>query len=163
MRETRGWAPGRQLYFAMRFSQPMQQHSLYNREPLPVEYHGFKAPGTTPENTQAIEGRGIVAVFGFKPQAQPLVVKVALSPVSEDSAIANMDAEVPAFDFDAVHAAATAAWTKQLQTIDITASPAMQKNLYTALYHALLSPNLSMDVDGSYRGPDNQVSASFRT
>jgi putative alpha-1,2-mannosidase len=25
------------------------------------------------------------------------------------------------------------------------------------MYHALMSPNLSMDVDGSYRGPDNQV------
>ena len=45
MRETRGWAPGRQLYFAMRFSQPMQQHSLYDREPSPVDYHGFKTPG----------------------------------------------------------------------------------------------------------------------
>ena len=157
MRETRGWAPGRQLYFAMRFSQPIERHSLYDREPVPVEYHGFKTPGTTPENTQAIEGRGIVAVFGFRPQTQPLVVKVALSPVSEDNAIANMESEVPAFDFDAVHAAATAAWTKELQRIDITAPPDVQKSLYTAMYHALLSPNLSMDVDGSYRGPDNQV------
>jgi len=157
MRETRGWAPGRQLYFAMRFSQPVEQHSLYDREPLPVEYRGFKTPGTTPENTAAIEGRGILAVFGFKAQTQPLVVKVALSPVSEDSAIANMDAEVPAFDFDSVHTAATAAWAKELQTLDITASAPMQKNLYTALYHALQSPNLSMDVDGGYRGPDNQV------
>jgi predicted alpha-1,2-mannosidase len=157
MRETRGWAPGRQLYFAMRFSQPVLQHSLYDREPLPIEYHGFKTPGTTPEDTQAIEGRGVVAVFDFKPQSQPLVVKVALSPVSEDSAIANMDAEVPGFDFDAVHNAATAAWTKELDTVDIKALLAMQKNLYTAMYHALLSPNLSMDVDGGYRGPDNQV------
>ena len=157
MRETRGWAPGRQLYFAIRFSQAIQQHSLYDREPLPVEYHGFKTPGTTPENTQAIEGRGIVAVFNFKPQAQPLVVKVALSSVSEDGAMANMDAEVPNFDFDAVHAAATAAWIKELQRMDIRAPRAVQENLYTAMYHALMSPNLSMDVDGSYRGPDNQV------
>jgi len=157
MRETRGWAAGRQLYFAMRFSQPLGQHSLYDREPVPVEYHGFKTPGTNPENTQAIEGRGIVAVFGFDPHAQPLVVKVALSPVSEEAAIANMDAEVPAFDFDATHAAATAAWTKELQRMDITAPLAVQKNLYTAMYHALMSPNLSMDADGSYRGPDNQV------
>lgn len=157
MRETRGWAPGRQLYFAMRFSQATQQHSLYDREPLPIEYHGFKTPGTTPKNTQAIEGRGIVAVFDFEPQAQPLVVKVALSPVSEDSAIANMDAEVSGFDFDAVRAAATAAWSKELQRMDVIAPLAVQKNLYTAMYHALLSPNLSMDVDGGYRGPDNQV------
>jgi predicted alpha-1,2-mannosidase len=157
MRETRGWAPGRQLYFAMRFSLPMQRSSLLNREAVPVEYRGFKTPGTSPEDTQAIEGRGIVAVFDFKPNGLPLVVKVALSPVSEDGAIANMDAEAPGFDFDAMHANATAAWTKELETVDIQASQDTLKNLYTAMYHALLSPNLAMDADGSYRGPDNQV------
>lgn len=157
MRETRGWAPGRQLYFAMRFSQPAQRRSLYDREPLPVEYKGFKTPGTTPENTQSIEGRGVLAVLDFVPGAAPLVIKVALSSVSEDGAIANMEDEVPAFDFDAVHAAATATWTKQLGAIEVSAAGAMQKNLYTAMYHAMISPNLSMDADGSYRGPDNQV------
>ena len=157
MRETRGWAPGRQLYFAIRFSQPVLGHSLYDREPLPVEYHGFKTPGTTPENTEAIEGRGLEAVFDFTPGPQPLVVKVALSPVSEDSAVANMEAEVPGFDFDAVHRAAVAAWQGQFAAVDFHAEPAMEKNLYTALYHALLSPNLDMDVDGGYRGPDNAV------
>jgi len=157
MRETRGWAPGRQLYFAIRFSQPIQDHSLYDRESAPVEYHGFKTPGTSAEDTQAIEGRGLIASFGFNPGGKPLVVKVALSPVSEENAIANMDAEVPGFDFDAVRAAATAAWTKEFQRIDISAPVDTEKNLYTALYHALQSPNLSMDADGSYRGPDNQV------
>jgi predicted alpha-1,2-mannosidase len=157
MRETRGWAPGRQLYFAIRFSQPIEQAHVYDRESLPVEYHGFKTPGTSPENTQAIEGRGIEAVFDFKPLAQPLVVKVALSPVSEDAAIANMNAEVPGFDFDAVREAARSAWTRELQRVEITAPVAMQKNIYTALYHAMISPNLSMDADGGYRGPDNQV------
>jgi predicted alpha-1,2-mannosidase len=157
MRETRGWAPGRQLYFAIRFSQPVLGHGLYDREPLPVEYHGFKTPGTKPEDTQAIEGRGLIATFDFNPQGHPLVVKVALSPVSEENAIANMDAEVPSFDFDAAHEAATAAWTKELDRIDLKASPDLEKSLYTAVYHALQSPNLSMDTDGSYRGPDNQV------
>jgi predicted alpha-1,2-mannosidase len=157
MRETRGWAPGRQLYFAMRFSKAMSAHSLYDREPLPVEYKGFKTPGTNAQDTQAMEGRGIVAVFDFKEEAQPLVVKVALSSVSEDGAIGNLEKEVPGFDFDTVHAAATAAWLAELQRVDFNADVAMQKNLYTALYHALLSPSLTMDVDGQYRGPDNQV------
>jgi len=157
MRETRGWAPGRQLFFAMRFSQPAQAHHLYDREPIPVEYHGFKTPGTSPENTQAIEGRGIVAVVDFATPAQPVVVKVALSPVSEDGAIANLDAEVPGFNFDAAKEAAQAAWMKELQKLDIAAPLPIQKNLYTALYHAMMSPNLTMDVDGNYRGPDHQV------
>ncbi|HEU4635491.1 MAG TPA: GH92 family glycosyl hydrolase, partial [Edaphobacter sp.] len=156
LRETRGWAPGRQLYFAMRFSRPVVQHHLYDREP-PVEYRGFATPGTNPEDKQAIEGRGLIAVFDFAPTAAPLVIKVALSPTSEENAIANLDAEVPGFDFDRVRAAARAQWEKELSAIDIDAEPAMRKNLYTALYHALLAPGVAMDVDGSYRGPDNQV------
>jgi predicted alpha-1,2-mannosidase len=157
MRETRGWAPGRQLYFAIRFSQPVTTSSLYDKEPLPVEYHGFKTPGTTPQNTQAIEGRGLIGVFDFASTGQPLIVKVALSPVSEDAAIANMDAEAAGFDFDQTRRAATEAWRREFARVDFHASPAMEKNLYTALYHALLAPVSAMDVDGGYRGPDNQV------
>jgi predicted alpha-1,2-mannosidase len=156
MRETRGWAPGRQLYFAMRFSQPIAAHHLYDREP-PVEYHGFATPGTGPQDKQAIEGRGLVAVFDFASNNAPLVVKVALSSTSEENAIANMDAEVPGFDFDQVHASARATWEKALLVIDLHAAADMRRNLYTALYHTLMAPGLSMDVDGSYRGPDNQV------
>src|SRR5579875_1062994 len=78
MRETRGWAPGRQLYFAMRFSRPLAAHHLYDREPVEAPYHGFRTPGNTPEDTQAVEGRGLVGVFDFAPAAEPLVVKMAL-------------------------------------------------------------------------------------
>jgi len=144
MRETRGWAPGRQLYFAIRFSQPLQSHSLYDREPLPVEYKGFKSPGTGAQDTQSIEGRGIVGVFDFGDLTSPLIVKVALSPTSEDNAISNMDAEAPSFDFDGVHSAARQEWEKSLQTIDIDTSQPTRTNFYTALYHALLAPSLSI-------------------
>ncbi len=157
MRETRGWAPGRQLYFAMRFSRPVEAHHVYDREPVEAPYHGFKSPGTGPEDTQSITGRGLVGVFDFASTPEPLVVKMALSPVSEQGAIANLDAEVKGYQFDSVREAAEATWTKALGVMEIHAEPAMERNLYTALYHALIAPNLEMDVDGSYRGPDNQV------
>lgn len=157
MRETRGWAPGRQLYFAMRFSQPLKSHALYDRETQPLEYKGFQTPGTTPEDKQAIEGRGLIGVFDFGSLTQPLIVKVAISPTDEEHAIANLDAEVPGFDFDVVRTEARTAWEKALSVIDIQADTATRKNLYTALYHALLAPSIAMDTDGSYRGPDNQV------
>ena len=178
MRQTRGWAPGRQLYFAMRFSAPVAGTHLYNREDQPVLYAGFKTPGDGPENKQAIEGRGLVGVFDFGTSArstlfaqlgpnkqqvdfltQPLslVVKVAISPVSEENAIANMDGEVPAFDFDGVRAAAVQQWTTALGIMKLEADNTTRKNLYTALYHSLLAPTVSMDSNGEYRGPDNQV------
>src|ERR1700733_9336188 len=157
MREARGWAPGRQLFFAMRFSAPLSEHALYNKEEDPPPYHGFKTPGTSPQDTQSIQGRGLEAVFSFGPASAPLIWKVAISPVSEDNAIANMDAEVPAFDFDGVRARTQQLWRDQLARVEFDASPAIQKSLYTALYHALMAPNTSMDVNGEYRGPDNQV------
>ncbi len=157
MRETRGWAPGRQLYFAMRFSAAPNGHELYDREPVPVPYHGFKTPGDDASDTQAIEGRGLIGVFDFDALKGPLVVKVALSPVSEAGAIANLEAEAPGFDFDALHAKAKTAWTQALGVVDVQAAAPMEKTVYTSLYHALMAPGLSMDVDGAYRGPDNQV------
>ena len=157
MRETRGWAPGRQLFFAMRFSAPMSSHALYNKEEDPPPYHGFKTPGTSPQDTQSIQGRGLEAVFSFSPSATPLIVKVALSPVSEQNAIENMDAEMPGYDFDEVRARTQQMWRDQLSRVEFHASPAMQRSLYTALYHALMAPSVSMDVNGEYRGPDNQV------
>jgi predicted alpha-1,2-mannosidase len=157
MRETRGWAPGRQLFFAMRFSRPLSSHALYNKEEDPPPYHGFKTPGTTPQDTQSIQGRGLEAVFSFAPASAPLIMKVAISPVSEQNAIANMEAEVPGFDFDGVRAKTQQMWRDQLARVEFDASPGMRKSLYTALYHALMAPGISMDVNHEYRGPDNQV------
>lgn len=157
MRETRGWAPGRNLFFAIRFSAPIAGHSLYNKEEDPPIYRGFKTPGTSPQDTQSIEGRALEGVFDFAPSPVPLVVKVAISPVSEDNAIVNMDAEVPAFDFDRVRTTTQQAWREQLSRIELRAAPNMMTSLYTAFYHALMAPESSMDVNGEYRGPDNQV------
>ncbi len=161
MRETRGWAPGRQLYFAMRFSEPVAATHLYDREDEPILYRGFKTPGDSPENTQAIEGRGTIGVFDFTPQSghgpTTIVMEVAISPVSEENAIANMDAEVPGFDFDAAKAAAEKQWRAALSVVQMDADADLRKTLYTALYHSLLAPTISMDANGQYRGPDNQV------
>ena len=156
-RETRGWAPDRKLFFAMRFSQAPTGHEFYNREDPPNVYKGFKGPGDTPADLPFIEGRGLEGQIDFGPLAAPLVVKVAISPVSEDGAIANLDAEVPGYDFDGARAAAKHAWEDALTSMRFEAPEPMRKNLYTSLYHALLAPSLSMDVDGRYRGPDNEV------
>ena len=157
-RETRGWAPGRQLYFAMRFSRPLSGHQFHDTE-QDVIYKGFPPPAEkTPTLRAQIEGRQLVGAFDFADASgQSLVVKVAISPVSEDSAIANLDAEVPGWDFDGVRAQARASWTQALSAVDLDAPEPMRKSFYTALYHSLMGPSLFMDSDGRYRGPDNAV------
>ncbi|WP_396616427.1 GH92 family glycosyl hydrolase [Lysobacter soli] len=157
-RETRGWAPGRQLYFAMRFSKPVSGHQFHDTEEN-VVYKGFPPPGEKdPRQRAQIEGRQLVGALDFAAaQGDSMIVKVAISPVSEEGAIANLDAEVPGFDFDAVRADAKAQWTQALSALDVDAPEPMRRSVYTALYHTLMGPSLFMDVDGRYRGPDNAV------
>ncbi|RPE79816.1 GH92 family glycosyl hydrolase [Vulcaniibacterium tengchongense] len=156
-RETRGWAPGRQLYFALRFSRAPSGHQLHDTE-QDLPYKGFPPPGDKdPRQRAQIEGRQLVAAFDFGRTQEPLLVKVAISPVSEEGAIANLDAEVPYWDFDRVRADARVQWTRALAAIDVDAPAPARRSFYTALYHALLGPTLFMDVDGRYRGPDNAV------
>jgi len=157
-RETRGWAPGRQLYFAMRFSQPLSGHQLHDTE-QDVAYKGFPPPGEKdPAQRAQIEGRQLVAAFDVAPEAgKPLLVKVAISPVSEEGAIANLDAEAPGWDFDGMRAAAKQQWSEALGAVEAQGSADERTRFYTALYHTLLGPTLFMDSDGRYRGPDNAV------
>jgi len=156
-RETRGWAPGRQLYFAMRFSAKPTHNEIHNREPKP-EYDPAFAPWAKRDDVIFREGRGLVAVFDFGTlPAGQLGVKVAISGVSEAGAIANLEAEAPGWDFDAQRAAAQAAWSDALGSLQIEAAEPIRRMLYTSLYHALMAPSVWMDVDGSYRGPDHEI------
>ncbi|GLQ50619.1 GH92 family glycosyl hydrolase [Dyella flava] len=155
-RTTRGWAPGRELCFAMRFNQPMTSHELYNRE-TDLTYKGFKGPGYQAQDANAQNGRALEGVFDFGELKQPLLVKVAISSVSEANAIANLDKDGQGWNFDAQRADALAAWNKALAPIDVDGTPAQRTQFYTALYHAMISPSLAMDVNGEFRGPDYQV------
>jgi len=156
-RETRGWAPGRQLYFAMRFSQAPVGHALHNTEGE-IPYKGFAAPADRDPRARAqIEGRALVGVLDFAAQTRELIVKVAISPVGEDGAIANLDADMPGWDFDAVRSAARKSWSDALGVFDVDAAEPMRRSFYTAVYHAFMAPSLFMDSDGRYRGPDNAV------
>ena len=153
-RETRGWAPGRKLFFAMRFSAPLTDHAFVNRE-TDVPYRGFQAPGRGSDAVAERLGRALVARLDFGRLDRPLEVRVALSGVDEAGAVANLDAETG--NFDAVRARTQAAWEQALGAVEIEAPPPMRTMLYTALYHSLLAPSVWGDADGRYRGPDDQV------
>ena len=153
-RQTRGWAPDRKLFFAMRFSQSLAGHAFVGTE-KDVAYKGFQGPGRGTDDVPEIAGRALVARFDFGTLARPLEVKVAISSVDEAGAIANLASEPG--DFDAVRARTEAAWRSALDVLKIEAPAAMRKNVATALYHSLLAPSIAGDADQRYRGPDNQV------
>ena len=153
-RETRGWAPGRKLYFAMRFSAPIADHAFLNRE-TDIPYRGFGAPGRGSDAVAERLGRALVARVDFGRLTRPLEVRVGISGVDEAGAIANLDAEQG--DFDTVRARTQGAWDEALGAVQIDAPAPIRTSIYTALYHSLLAPSVWSDADGRYRGPDDQV------
>ncbi len=153
-RETRGWAPGRKLFFAMRFSAPLTDHALLDRD-KDVTYKGFSPPGRGSDRLVEKLGRALEARLDFGTLDRPLEVKVALSGVDEAGAIANLDAE--SGTFDAVRARTQAAWRDALGALELDAPRPMKTMVATALYHTLIAPSVWSDADGRWRGPDDQV------
>lgn len=153
-RQTRGWAPDRHLCFAMRFSAPLKEHAFVSTE-RDVAYKGFQGPGRGSDAVVERAGRALVARFDFGASSKPLEVTTAISSVDEAGAIANLASEPG--DFDAILAKTTAAWRAALDVLTIDAPAPMRTSVATALYHSLLAPAVASDVDGRYRGPDNQI------
>ena len=153
-RETRGWAPGRKFFFAMRFSAPLVAHALVNRE-ADIAYKGFQGPGRGSDAVAERLGRALMARLDFGKLDRPLEVKVAISGVDEAGASANLDSEPG--NFDAIRNRTNAAWTQALGAIELEGPAPMRRMVATALYHSLLAPSIWSDSDGRYRGPDDQV------
>ena len=130
-RRSNGWAADRRIYFSIDFSQPVTVHRLDSMERVVV---------SVADNTK------------------PLLVKVALSPVSIDKAKLNMQAEIAGWDFDATVKAANDAWNRELARIQIQTNDQTKKRVfYTAMYHLMTSCSKFNDVDREYRGADGKV------
>ncbi|WP_418983161.1 GH92 family glycosyl hydrolase [Alistipes sp.] len=79
-------------------------------------------------------------------------VRMGISYVSAENARRNLDTEQPAgTTFDAIRAEARRRWNDDLGRIRVAGGTDAQKRVfYTALYHALIHPNLLNDVNGEY-------------
>ncbi|MFJ7903213.1 lectin [Streptomyces sp. NPDC096198] len=95
----------------------------------------------------------------FDTATDPTVsAKVGISYTSDANAADNLASEIKNWNFGAVEQAQHDAWNEVLNKIQIGGgSSDQQVQFYTALYHALLHPNVFSDVNGQYMGMDNQV------
>jgi predicted alpha-1,2-mannosidase len=157
-RQTNGWAKTRTVYFAIAFSKPFKQYG-YKNFAGKIPYNGFWGKFNQYRNFPEMSGTQLRAYFDFDTQAQESIqLKVALSSVSTDGALLNMQAEIPHWNFDQVKLEGEALWNEALNKVQVEMlSIADKTNFYTALYHSFLSPTLYMDVDGKYKGLDQNV------
>jgi len=154
-RQTTGWARTRTVYFAITFSKPFYQYGNKDYS-KPQVYRGFWGKFDQRKNFPEAAGRQLRMFFDFKTsEGEKIKIKVALSSVSSEGALKNMQAEIPHWDFDKVKSAGQSLWNKELSKITVTTLTNDDKvNFYTALYHTFLGPTTYMDVDGRYRGLD---------
>jgi len=91
-------------------------------------------------NGPAKSNPGAWLTFNTKP-GRPVLMKIGISFISIGQARRNLEAEIPAFDFAATHAAAVAKWNRALGKVEIKgATPDQKQIFYTALYHTMLMP-----------------------
>ncbi|WP_082106741.1 GH92 family glycosyl hydrolase [Kordia zhangzhouensis] len=159
-RQTRGWARTKKVFFAMTFSKPFTSygHKKYDS----VRYNGFYRRFEEEKNFPEMAGENIRAYFNFDTQEnEEISVKFALSAVSTEGAMKNLTTEIPHWDFKKTKEETKKKWNVELSKIDATLlTDADTETFYTALYHTMLSPILYEDVDGKYRGLDQNIHAS---
>lgn len=82
---------------------------------------------------------------------EQICVQMGVSFVSCENARQNLEAEQPACNFDQVRAESHRQWEESLERVKVSGGSEEQKEIfYTALYHALLHPNVLNDVNGEY-------------
>ena len=159
-RQTRGWARTRTVYFAMQFSKPFKSygHKKYDK----VKYNGFYRNFNETENFPEMAGNDIRAYFNFDTnEGEKIKIKMALSSVSTDGAMKNLKTEIPHWDFNKTKEETKAKWNKELSKIEINSLAEGDKiSFYTSLYHTNLSLIIYEDVDGQYRGLDQNIHTS---
>jgi len=143
-RFSSGWAKEQQAFFAIRFSQPIQKLELYDNDKL---LEGKSAKGL------AIKG-----LISFEKTPGTVQFKVGISPVSADNALANIEAEIPNWDFAKIVKETEEKWNKELSKVIVTTKSLTDKRVfYTALFHSMMHPSLFDDHNGDYQGADNKI------
>lgn len=155
-RITSGWARTNYTYFAISFSQPIKNYGYVDKnKPL---YMGFWRRFDLNRNFPEMTGRSLVSYFNFDTSKEKeLIVKVALSAVSTEGALKNLNAETAGRSFEQIVSEAATAWNEKLNLFEIEGTEDQKAMFYTSLYHTMINPSVYMDVDGAYRGLDHNV------
>ncbi|MCR4994896.1 MAG: GH92 family glycosyl hydrolase [Bacteroidales bacterium] len=128
-RISHGWANDQHCYFSMRFSRPVKISDVAQQS-----YYRLS----------------------FEPSDEPLLVTIALSPVSEINAMQNMIPED--VTFNQMRTDADNAWNRELRRVKATFQNDRDRRIfYTAMYHFMVAPQTWDDANGDWRGANNHV------
>jgi predicted alpha-1,2-mannosidase len=134
------------VYFVADFSHEISGFGVWNNQHLM-------------SNEIHAEGDSIAAWVSFQNAGGELVeMRIAISFVSVENAIENLEHELNGKSFAQVREETVQKWNNLLGKLELhTDNRDMKVVAYTGLYHNLLHPNIFNDVNGQYRGFDDVV------
>ncbi len=146
------------MYFALRVNRKPDSSGFWKMQP---EMHGVEAEWTPDNGTYKIyksfaremSGDDLGYWFSFDnlEAGEQVEVSIGVSFVSQENALENLNHEQKDTDFDSVLKHARDSWAHELGKIEVEGGTEDQKTVfYTALYHALIHPNILQDVNGQY-------------
>ena len=138
LRRSEAWATNQYVYARIEFNVPL------------------KVTRTNKSDSESFE----ISAMSFSKmvkKGEKILVKVSLSPTSYEGAKLN-SSEIKHWDFEKAKKEAEALWNKELSKIEVTSDDKEKLAIfYTALYHTMMQPNIAQDLDGKYRGRDNEI------
>lgn len=169
--EGGGWGngaghPNYTVYFHAEFSRPITNCGVWEVEipdGAPRHHQQFDANFLKAMDSAKVipgcrekQGKHLGFYTEFATRAgEQVLMKAGISFTSIEGARKNLAADIKGWDFDAVRAAARERWNQELSRIRIEGGTPKQRTIfYTAMYHAMIDPRCSADVDGTYPGGD---------
>ena len=170
-----GWGNGSgnanyTVYFYAEFSQPLVDYGVWSADipeswkrtnnEVPTNWYQEKiSHASIIPHIAHYEGKHIGFFTNFKTHANQIVcVKSGISFVSIAGAKANLETDIPDWNFNRIREKAREAWSQALAPIQIEGGSEIEKQIfYTCMYHALLDPRSVSDCDGSYLASDNKT------
>jgi len=150
------------LHFVAEFDQPFEVGGTWRDDTVQGGAREGGGGTTYGSKGHPPAGKGAGGWISFDAKRTPQVTaRIGISYVDEAGARANLRRESPqGTTVAATQAATRAKWNELLGQVSVKGgTPDERTVFYTALYHAMLAPNLHSDGDGRYRGMDGKVHA----
>ena len=148
------------LHFVAEFDQPFEVGGTWRDDTVQAGAREGSGGTTYGSKGHPPAGKGAGGWISFDAKRTPQVTaRIGISYVDEAGARANLRRESPqGTTVAATQAATRAKWNELLGQVRVQGGTADERTVfYTALYHAMLAPNLHSDGDGRYRGMDGKV------
>ncbi|MDR2562397.1 MAG: GH92 family glycosyl hydrolase [Prevotellaceae bacterium] len=143
-RFSKAWSPYHEVYFTLKSDKPIARLLVFEDD--------------EPVGENEAKGRASKGVLSFKEPLNKIHIKTGISSVSCANAAANIEAEIPHWDFDKTLSQTKKKWNDELSKVKLETKDGVAKRIfYTAMYHACIAPTMYCDVNGEFRGNDRKV------